>query len=143
MTNNAPVVVEQIFPVSIDIVWHAITDPDQMRQWFFEKISAFKAEVGFKTKFNVKSEGRDFMHLWTIIEVILLKKISYNWRYEGYTGNSFVHFELFDQGVSTKLRVTAEGIETFPQDIPEFKRESCKAGWEYFIKERLKEFIEK
>jgi len=29
------------------------------------------------------------------------------------------------------------------EDIPEFKRESRIEGWEYFIKERLREYLEK
>jgi hypothetical protein len=34
-------------------------------------------------------------------------------------------------------------LQSFPGHIPEFKRESCLAGWQYFIRERLKKFLEK
>ena len=33
-------------------------------------------------------------------------------------------------------------IEDFPEDIPEFSRESCNKGWEYFIQNRLKVFLD-
>ncbi len=33
-------------------------------------------------------------------------------------------------------------VEKFPDNIPEFKRESDVAGWNYFIKDSLKEFLE-
>jgi hypothetical protein len=42
----------------------------------------------------------------------------------------------------TKLRLTAQVLEDFPEDIPEFKRESGVEGWTYFIKKSLKEFLE-
>lgn len=142
-TTNETIIVEQTFNASIKTVWEAITEVVQMRKWFFENIKSFKPEVGFKTQFNVQSEGRNFKHLWTLTEVEPLKKIVYNWKYEEYPGNSFVHFELFEQNKKTKLRVTSIVTESFPKDIPEFKSESCKKGWNYFIKNNLKKFIEK
>ena len=143
MKNNQPIVVEQTFNASIKTIWNAITEIDQMKQWFFNNIEDFKPEVGFKTKFNVQLPERNFLHLWEIIEVAPLKKIVYNWRYAEYIGNSFVHFELFEENNKSKLRVTAIVTEEFPSDITEFKPESCRAGWNYFIKQNLKKFIEK
>ena len=43
----------------------------------------------------------------------------------------------------TKLRLTHHVQESFPEDIPEFKRESGIEGWTFFIKKRLKEFLDK
>ncbi len=137
------VIVEQTFNTSINRVWDAITNVEQMRQWFFENIKSFKPEVGFSTKFNVQSQDRDFIHLWELTEVLVKKRIVYNWKYEGYPGDSFVTFELFEQENGTKLRLTHEVTENFPADIPEFSRESCTEGWNYFIKNRLKEFLGK
>ena len=34
-------------------------------------------------------------------------------------------------------------MEDFPDDIPEFKRESDVEGWTFFISKSLKEFLEK
>jgi uncharacterized protein YndB with AHSA1/START domain len=140
--EDKPVVVEETFNKSVEEVWSAITELDQMVKWYFDNIPEFKPEVGFETKFIVKSEERTFPHLWKIVEVIPNKKIKYNWKYENYPGDSYVTFELFDEEGSTKLVVTNEVVEDFPNDIPEFKRESCKAGWNYFIKERLKNFLD-
>jgi uncharacterized protein YndB with AHSA1/START domain len=141
--NDEPIIVEQNFNTSVDVVWNAITKVDQMRQWYFDNILSFKPEVGFETHFNVESQDRSFLHLWKVTGVVPLKKISYNWRYENYPGDSFVVFELFKENNSTKLRLTHRVTESFPEDIPEFKRESGIAGWTYFIKESLKEFLEK
>lgn len=113
-----------------------------MRRWFFENIPAFEARVGFKTEFNVHSGGRDFLHQWEITEVLPQKRITYHWKYNAYPGESHVHFEIFPLVNGTRLAVTHEGSDSFPPDIPEFKRESCESGWNYFIRERLKQYME-
>ena len=60
--REEPIVVEELYDASIDRVWAAITEWDQMIQWFFDNIPAFNPRVGFKTKFNVNSVGRNFLH---------------------------------------------------------------------------------
>jgi len=141
--NDEPIIVEQTFNTSMDAVWKSITEIDQMRQWYFENIPAFKPEVGFETQFNIQSQNRNFLHLWKVTEVVPLKMITYNWKYENYPGDSFVMFELFKQNNMTKLRLTHQVQESFPEDIPAFTRESGVAGWTYFIRKSLKEFLEK
>ena len=140
-TTESPIVVEQRFNASPSKVWKAITEIHQMRQWFFENIEAFEPKVGFTTKFVVENEGRIFRHLWGITEVTPKKKICYNWKYEGYTGDSIVTFTLSTNNNYTQLRLTHQVTADFPQDIPEFKRESCLDGWNYFIKKRLNEYL--
>ncbi len=139
---NEPIIVEQIFNASIDAVWNALTEIDQMHQWYFENIPSFKPEVGFETQFNIESGDRNFQHKWKVTEVVPLKMIKYNWKYEDYPGDSFVVFELFKQNNFTKLKLTVHILEDFPEDIPEFKRESCIGGWKFFIQKNLKEFLE-
>lgn len=139
--TDPPIIVKQIFHTPIEIVWNSITELEKMHQWYFENIPSFKPEVGFKTRFNIQSGERNFLHMWEVLEVIPNKLIKYNWKYEAYPGDSNVTFELFDEKNITKLVLTVDIIEDFPQDIPEFKRESCIGGWEYFIKDRLKNYL--
>jgi uncharacterized protein YndB with AHSA1/START domain len=141
--NEKPIVVEQSFNTSIENVWDAITDIKHMHLWYFENIPAFKPEVGFETKFNVQSRDRNFLHLWKLTEVVPHKKITYNWKYEAYPGDSFVTFELFQQNNQTTLKLTHRVEEDFPENIPEFTRESGLTGWTYFIKKSLKDFLDK
>lgn len=131
--NVQPITVQKTFKHSVEVVWRAITHKDQMIQWFFDNIPDFKAEKGFKTQFLVENEGRQFTHLWEIIEVIPTKKIVYDWRYQEYNGVGTVSFEISNENGISELTITNLGIESFPQDIPEFKRESCESGWNYFI----------
>ncbi len=141
-TDSDPIVVEQVYSVPIAVVWKAITDKDQMRQWFFETMTDFKPEVGFETEFNVRVEDRDFPHLWNVTEVVPETRISYGWRYGGIPGNSKVTWELSETPDGTKVIFTHEGTETFSQDDPLFTRESGVAAWDYFLGESLKGFLD-
>jgi len=141
--DEAPVIVEETFDVSAQAVWSAITVVKEMREWYFDNIPAFEARVGFETGFMVTNEGRGFPHQWKVTEVVPVEKISYEWRFEGYPGVGLVAFELVEKEGATTLKLTNTVLEDFPDDVPEFKRESCLGGWEYFIGQRLKEYLEK
>ena len=104
---------------------------------------SFNPEVGFTTQFNVQSQGKNFLHKWKVMEVVPLKMLAYNWKYEGISGDSFVKFELFEENKLTTLRLTHQVLEDFPDDIPEFSRESGVEGWTFFIRKSLKEFLER
>lgn len=139
--TEAPVIVEESFTVSKEVLWQYITELHHMKQWFFEAIPDFRAEEGFRTKFIIQVEDRIYPHLWRIDKVIPLQNITYDWSYENYEGRSFVSFEIFEMDSKTKLKVTTKVVEDFSSKIPEFKRESCFEGWNYFIKNRLKSYI--
>ena len=142
MTNRSePIFVEQTFAVSRSELWDAITDPEQMQQWFFKAIPDMKASVGFETSFQIQSNERTFTHLWKILVVMPQEKIVYDWRYEEYDGDGRVTFEISESNGSSLLRVTSEGLETFPEGIPEFTRDAGFQGWEYFINGSLFRFI--
>ena len=140
--TDPPIIVEQKFNISVEKVWEALTNIDLMKQWFFDNIESFEPGVGFTTAFTVKNEDRIFTHLWKLTEVIPLQKITYNWKYKEYPGDSFVTFELSEDKNHVTLKLSTTVVENFPQDIPEFKRESCVGGWNYFVKNRLKNFLE-
>lgn len=140
--REIPIIVEQEFNVPINVLWDAITQLDHMKEWFFDNIPAFEPEVGFQTSFTVHLEDRTFTHHWRIEKAIPLKKITFHWSYAEYEGEGLVTFELFDEGNKSTLRLTNAGLETFPDEIPEFSRESAENGWDYFIKESLKKYLE-
>jgi len=139
--SDPPIIVEETYPVTIEKVWAAITELDQMRKWFFENIEDFQPKVDFETTFIIKLEDKTFTHQWKIKEVILHQRISYNWNYEEYDGDGYVVFDLTEKEEGTLLRLTSVVTEDYPSDIPEFKRESGVGGWNYFIKQQLKNFL--
>ena len=135
------VVVERTFNAPITRVWKALTDVDQMRQWYFD-LKEFKAEVGFEFEFVVEHEGTTYHHLCRVTEVIPQQKIAYTWRYKGEPGDSLVTFELFDEGKKTGVKLTHTGIETFPK-TPAYARKNFEAGWTAIIGSELKQFVER
>jgi uncharacterized protein YndB with AHSA1/START domain len=140
-TTEKPVVLEADFNHPLPRLWKALTNRDEMVQWFFENIPEFKAQKGFKTRFSVLSGGRYFEHIWHISEVVPSEKIVYDWSYCGYPGQSRVLFEISGGAASSRLKLTHLVLEDFPDHIPEFQRKSCLKGWEYFIGERLNAFM--
>lgn len=114
-----------------------------MRQWFFEPMTEFEPEIGFETKFTVQCENQDYPHLLKVTDVVPETRIVYDLRYGGYPGNSSVAWELSESPSGTKLKLTHKGIETFPQDNPVFSRESTQGGWDYFLHESLKAFLDR
>ncbi len=140
--SQAPIIVSQEYQATPLEVWNAITRPQQMRKWYFEQIIDFKAQVGFKTQFTIQHNNRTFTHQWEITEVILQKKLSYSWQYKEYPGLARVDFELLPAENGVTLTLTNTVTEDFPDNIPEFTRESCLGGWQYFIQQQLKNYLE-
>jgi uncharacterized protein YndB with AHSA1/START domain len=135
------VVIERTFTTPVARVWQALTDVGEMKQWYFD-LDEFKAEVGFEFEFTVEHEGMKYHHLCKITEVIPQRKLAYTWRYKGHEGNSLVTVELFADGDKTRLKLTHEGLETFPK-IPSFGRKNFVEGWTQIIGSSLKDFVEK
>jgi uncharacterized protein YndB with AHSA1/START domain len=134
------VVLERTYNAPVARVWKALTDADQMRVWYFD-LKEFKPEVGFEFEFTVEHEGNRYHHLCKITKVIPQKKLAYTWRYANEEGNSLVTFELFGEGEKTRLKLTHEGIETFPK-TPAYARKNFEAGWTTLIGTELKQFVE-
>ena len=134
------VVIERTFNAPVGRVWKALTDVEEMRQWYFN-LKQFKAEVGFEFEFVVEHEGMTYHHLCKVTEVIPQKKLAYTWRYKGHEGDSLVTFELFADGDETRLKLTHQGLETFPKTAA-FARKNFEAGWTAIIDSELKQFLE-
>ena len=135
------VVVERTLNVPVEQVWKALTDVDQMREWYFD-LKEFRPEVGFEFGFVVEHEGNTYDHRCKVTEVIPQKKIAYTWRYEGHEGNSVVTIELASDADKTRLKLTHTGLDTFPR-TKAFARENFEEGWTQSIGSELKEFVER
>jgi uncharacterized protein YndB with AHSA1/START domain len=136
---EAPVIVERAFDAPVEMVWRAITDNDQMKQWYFE-MENFRPEVGCEFRFVVEHKGFTYDHRCKIREVIPRSKLAYSWRFEGYEGDSLVTFELFPEGSKTRLRVTHRGLDTFA-GIPAFAKNNFRQGWTSLIGTELPNFL--
>jgi uncharacterized protein YndB with AHSA1/START domain len=135
------VIIERTLNAPIARVWKALTNVEQMRQWYFD-LKEFKPGVGFEFEFVVEHEGNSYHHLCRVTDVVPQKRIAYTWRYKGEPGDSLVTIELSPEGEKTRLKLTHSGIETFPK-TPAYARKNFEAGWTAIIGTELKQFVEK
>ncbi|MBP0904248.1 SRPBCC domain-containing protein [Mariniflexile gromovii] len=142
MENNN-VIVERVFNAPLPLVWKAITEKDLMKQWYFE-LSDFKPKIDFEFQFYGQGlKGETYLHKCKILEIEPLKKLKHSWTYEGFEGYSTVTFELSEESINkTKVKLTHEGLATFPVNNPDFVKENFVNGWTYIINTALKDFLE-
>jgi uncharacterized protein YndB with AHSA1/START domain len=140
--EKTPIVLERTYAAPVETVWKAITDVDQMKQWYMPALESFKAEVGFETRFRIRHNDKNFTHIWKVTEVVPGKKITYGWKFEEYPGDSLLTFELFPEGNKTRLRLTHQGLETFlPESNPDLARGQFAQGWTSIVS-ALSPFVE-
>ena len=122
------IIIERTINASIEKVWSAITEKRKISQWLFP-VNDFKAEVGFEFRFVGGKDNISYLHVCRVTEVIKNSKLSYSWRYEGFSGNSFVTFELSANDHQTQLKITHHGLETLPVSKPDFLNGTYVPDW--------------
>lgn len=140
--NTEPFVIERVYDATPSRVWDAISRREQMKEWYFD-LAEFKPEVGFEFQFVGGPPEKSYTHLCKVVEVIVGKKLKYSWQYQGEVGMSYVTFELFPEGNKTRLKLTHEGLETFPKENPHLAKENFVYGWTDLIGKQLKEYLER
>jgi uncharacterized protein YndB with AHSA1/START domain len=140
--SSDKLVFERTYDAPIEKVWKAITDKNQMKQWYFE-LDQFRAEKGFQFSFYGERDGTKFLHKCEVLEANPVTRLSYSWRYEGYPGNSVVTFDLSATGKHrTRLVLTHSGLDSLVQGHTDFKRDDFEAGWNQIAGESLRNFVE-
>lgn len=141
MQTTLPIEIETFINAPAEKVWKALTDKEQMKDWYFD-VSDFKPVGGFQFSFWGENEGRRYLHVCSIKEVIENKKLSYTWTYDGYEGESLVTFELSEEHGGTRVKLTHSGLEAFAHQHKHFAPENFNMGWTYIIGTALKEYSE-
>lgn len=139
--STEPLIIERTFNAPIAQVWVALTDVGAMRHWYFE-LKEFQPRVGFEFQFSVEHEGTVYDHRCKVTGVIPERKLAYTWRYHEQEGDSLVTIELSAKGDQTHVKLTHEGLETFPR-LPAYARANFTEGWTQIIGSSLKDYVEK
>lgn len=127
------VVIERVYDAPVAAVWRALTDAEQMKQWYFPQLTAFRPEAGFETRVDVEHEGKVYIHHWKVTEAVPNRKIAYSWRYPDVPGDSIVSFELFPEGERTRLVLTHSGLASFEgRKHPDYASRNFFGGWSHF-----------
>ncbi|XZF14922.1 SRPBCC family protein [Chitinophagaceae bacterium MMS25-I14] len=136
-----PIVMERTYNAPVSAVWSALTDKEKMKQWYFT-MEDFKPEIGTEFSFTAGREGKKFLHLCCITQLVPEQKIAYTWKYDGHPGESEVTFELYAEGDRTRVKLTHKGLETFPA-IEDFARHNFVEGWTYILNTGLEKYLAK
>lgn len=140
---DKPYSIEKLLNAQPGRVWQALTDKDQMKQWYFD-LAEFRPEVGFEFGFTGKGrKGEEYHHICRVTAVEPERKLSYTWSYKGFPGMSEVTFELFPEGDKTRLVLIHSGIESFAANGPDFQKESFAQGWTQLVGTSLPDFLDK
>jgi len=132
-----------VIDASPEVVFKAITDPNELTNWFPDH-AILEPEVGGKMRFSFykeKSDTRaaDAFPEGTIKEFIPNKKLSYTWQHNDVPGfpETVVTWELEDIGVNkTRVELTHSGF-TGKEERKTFKEHD--QGWTYFL-DRLEKY---
>ena len=139
--STQPFTIESAFHAPVEKVWKAITDKDEMKQWYFS-LDAFKPEKDFEFRFEGGDEANTYLHICRILEVIPNKKLSHTWQYEGQEEETIVTWELFEEGNDTRVKLTHEGLEKIAHHGPAFAPGNFAEGWTAIVGTSLKNRLE-
>ena len=138
---HAPIIVEGRYKSTLQKVWKAISDNKEIKKWHFE-IEELKLIPGYEFEFTAGTDEKKYLHTCKIMEVVENKKLSYSWRYDGYSGDSLVTFELNEEGEYVHLKMTHDGVTSFPSGNADFVKDNFIAGWKKIIGTNLPAFLD-
>lgn len=123
-------------------VWNALTNKEQMKNWYFD-IPDFELKEGNAFNFFESGEERKFHHHCEIAEVVPNEKLKHSWTYPDITKEkTLVKWELKPEQDGTIVTLTHKGLENLHHLGEDFYPESFRKGWEDIIGKSLKEFVE-
>lgn len=142
--DHTPIIVEKIYPASISKVWKALTDKDQMKEWYFT-IDDFELKEDSTFNFYVNDEeGEVYHHQCVVKEIVPEKRFSHTWTHPTHSkGESLVTWELQPAVGGTKVTLTHQGVETFADGGADFSKDNYKTGWDEILGTSLSEFLAK
>lgn len=121
---------EEIINHSIDKVWQAITDSEEISKWFLK--AEFKAEVG--SDYTFTSPGENCTKITGVIKEAAPYTLVYTWIVEDTNVETTVKWVLEDLGETTKLYLEHSGISNFLAETAVQMFESFNGGWKNCIK---------
>ena len=111
-----------VFPKKIETVWQALTNPDELAQWFMP--CDFKPEIGHQ--FTIRGTPTEDWRGFTECRVIAMEPprfMTWEWRSTELDAPTLVTFELSATEGGTRLTLTHHGTTTSPD------RSSLSQGW--------------
>jgi len=138
-----PIIIQECFHIRPEVIWKAITDKEQMKQWYFD-IPDFELKVNSTFNFYEPGNDKKFHHHCVIKEIVPSKLFQHTWTYPDKSkGESMVIWEIIPIGRFTLLKLTHDGVESFSDGGNDFLRENYEAGWNEILGKSLKSYLDK
>ncbi len=120
-------------------VWDAITDSQQLQQWWGDYWEISAVEVGATVKFG---EPEDFM-LAAVSVVDPPREFGIQWppQEQYHMIDITTTFLLDEENNGTRITVTETGFDALPDDIRQKRYDQTASGYETVLKD-LKELVE-
>jgi uncharacterized protein YndB with AHSA1/START domain len=121
-------------------VWAALTEPEQLVQWFPTKRAEIELRPGGPAALEWEEATAD-----AVVDVVEPPDhLVFRWRPEGldrpYTTVSFTLEEIAD-GASTRVLLVESGFASLPDQIEQQSQKGNDEGWAHELQE-LKEYLE-
>lgn len=136
-----PIVVTQVFNVPISEVWKALTEVNNLKNWYFP-VKNFELEVGKTFTFYESETGSRFFHACTMLQIIPEQLLEHSWTHPNDSkGTSVLKWELASEGTGTKVTLTHTGAENFADAGADFSVANFEMGWNAILKTMLRNFL--
>ncbi|UOF00716.1 SRPBCC family protein [Bdellovibrio reynosensis] len=124
-------------------LWHALTDSDELENWWGEDIK-LQPKVGgsFREEWQ-DDDGNDQVASGKVLSVKDKKEITFTWKEKDWPRSAVTEckFTIGTKEKKSFLTVKHSGWETLPEDRRAKVMKDFKVGWQYHLKE-LKEYLD-
>jgi uncharacterized protein YndB with AHSA1/START domain len=138
-----PIHLEMEVNASPEKVWKALTEQDQLKQWYFDFEGKFKAERGHEFTWEAgPPDGKQWLHKAKVLEVVPEEKLSHTWAYPGYSGQAILTWKLKGLPGGKTLVSTRFGFtEPFDPSEESLSRKNFLEGWKHIVLSSLREYV--
>lgn len=136
------ITVQQAICAPTEKVWQALTDPNEMKKWYFD-MPDFAAVPGHVFSFEAGSEDQKYYHELEILEVDPNKKLVHTWTYpELSQAVTTVEWTLEDSDGATLVTLKHSGVSAFSGLGKDFRQQSFENGWQEIVTKMLRNHAE-
>jgi uncharacterized protein YndB with AHSA1/START domain len=134
MAGSREIVIDEVFPHTLDVVWKTLTSPAMMSRWLHMEPIGFKPIVGARFTYQTTPAGEwDGVIHCQVLEVTPNERLAYAWKggHEANVGygsrlDTVVTFVLSAVETGTRLRLVHSGF-VLPRNETAFK--GMSEGW--------------
>jgi uncharacterized protein YndB with AHSA1/START domain len=138
MAGSQQIVVDEVFPHTLEVVWKTLTTPGMMGRWLRMEPTGFKPTVGTRFTYQTTPAGEwDGVIHCQVLEATPNERLAYAWKggHEGNVGygsrlDTVVTFVLSAMENGTRLRLVHSGF-VLPKNDTAFKNMS--EGWKTVV----------